>query len=57
MSILICLKIQIVRGGKLLQFQCLVENCGKSFMVVSFMQYLMTGFTKLLLENFCGNYR
>ena len=47
--------MQIVRGGKLLQLQRLVEIRGKIFMVVSFMQYLLTSFMKFSLENFCVN--
>ena len=44
--------MQIVRGGKLLRLQHLVEIRGKTFTVVSFMQYLLTSFMKLLMENF-----
>ena len=33
--------MQIVYGGKLSQSQRLVEICGKTFAVVSFMQYLI----------------
>ena len=42
--------IQMVRGGTLLQLQRLVEICGKTFMVVSFVQYLIDW----LYENFTG---
>ena len=44
--------MQIVRSGKLLQLQRLVEIHGKTFVVVSFMQYLLTIFMNLSLENF-----
>ena len=47
--------MQIVRSGKLLWLQRLVEIHGKIFMVVSFMHSLLTSFMKLSLENFSGS--
>ena len=47
--------MQIVRGGKLSQLQHLTEICRKTFAVVLFMQYLLTNFMKLSLENFRGS--
>ena len=47
--------MQIVHGGKFSWLQRLVEIHGKTFAVVSFMQYLLTSFMKLLLENFRGS--
>ena len=48
--------MQIVHSGKLLWFQCLAEIRGKTFVVVLFMQYLLTSFMKLSVENFHGSY-
>ena len=47
--------MQIMHGVKLLWLQSLVEIRGKTFVVVSFMQYLLTSFMKLSLENFRGS--
>ena len=47
--------MQIIRGGKLSWFQHLVEIHKKIFAVVSFMQYILTTFMKLSLENFHGS--
>ena len=47
--------MQIVRSGKLSWLQRLVEFHRISLAVVSFMQYLLTSFMKLSLENFCGS--
>ena len=47
--------MQIVHGGKLLWLQCLFEIRGKTFVVVLFMQYLLTSFVKLSLKNFRGS--
>ena len=44
--------MQIVCSEKLSWLQRVVEICGKTFAVVSFMQYLLTTFMKLLQENF-----
>ena len=49
--ILYCI-LQIVCGGKLSRLQRLIKICRKTFAVVSFMQYLLTSFMKLSLENF-----
>ena len=46
--------MQIIRGGRLSRLQRLIEIHGKTFAVVSFMQYLLTSLMKLLLENFHG---
>ena len=48
--------MQIICGGKLSRLQHLIEICRKTFAVVSFMQYLLTSFMKLSLENFHGSY-
>ena len=47
--------MQMFRSGKLSRLQRLVEIYGKTFTVVSFMQYLLTSFMKLSLENFRGS--
>ena len=44
--------MQIVHSGNLLRFQRFIEIRGKTFAVVSLMQYLLTRSMKLSLETF-----
>ena len=44
--------MQIIRGGKLLWLKHLIDICGKTFTVVSFVQYLFDQLYENLLENF-----
>ena len=44
--------MQIVHGGKISRLQHLVEVRGKTFAVVSFMQYLLTSLMKLCWKTF-----